>query len=394
MLTLLRIGRGRRRLRGRNRDPRCSGFWSIRNSCSASSAIRRQRRRARPIASAISSSRRACRSSCGAAFPTTSCSTLAERGQAERSRGARAAGAAHAGRSARRGAGRATSPASGCTCAICATIWPDPDFFPEFDDNLREAFRQETELFFESMLREDRSVLDLLSADYTFLNERLARHYGIPNVYGSQFRRVALHRRKPPRSARPGQHPDGDVLSPTGRRPRCAASGCSRTSWARRRRRRRPTFRLAEKKSADGKPLTDARSRWRQHRANPACASCHRVMDPLGFALENFDAIGKWRDQRRRQADRCLRRAARRHQVRRARRTCADSCWPGRTSSSRRCHREAADLCARPRRRSTTTSPSIRKIVREAAADDYRWSSLILGIVKSTPFQMRRSREP
>ena len=91
-----------------------------------------------------------------------------------------------------RGAGRATSPASGCSCATCGASQPDSDEFPDFDDNLRQAFQRETELFFDSIMREDRSVLDLLTADYTFVNERLARHYGIPNVYGSHFRRVPV----------------------------------------------------------------------------------------------------------------------------------------------------------------------------------------------------------
>ena len=110
---------------------------------------------------------------------------------------------------------------------------PDPRLFPDFDDNLRQAFRRETELFFESIIDEDRSVLDLLRANYTFLNERLAKHYGIPNVYGSHFRRVTLAGQRARRAARPGQHPDRHVVRATGRRRCAAASGCSRTSSAR-----------------------------------------------------------------------------------------------------------------------------------------------------------------
>ena len=120
---------------------------------------------------------------------------LAARGRLARSGGARAAGAADAGRPPVDRAGGATSPVSGWSSATSATSSPDPDLFPEFNENLREALQRETELFVEHIIREDRSVLELLTADYTFVNERLARHYGIPDVYGSHFRRVAAHRR-------------------------------------------------------------------------------------------------------------------------------------------------------------------------------------------------------
>ena len=146
-----------------------------------------------PTGSAISNWPPGCRSSCGAAFPTTSSSMWPPR-EAEGSGGSGTASAADAGRFPLEGAGGRISPASGCSCASCRAVGPTPELFPDFDDNLREAFQQETELFVESQLREDRSVLDLLRANYTFVNERLARHYGIPNVYGSRFRRVTFER--------------------------------------------------------------------------------------------------------------------------------------------------------------------------------------------------------
>src|SRR5438034_1946984 len=171
---------------------------------------------------------------------------------------------------------------------------PSANLFRDFDDNLRQAFRQETELFFDSVLREDRSVLSFIRADYTFLNERLAKHYGIPNVYGTRFRRVTLA----PESRRGGLLRQGSVLSVT--------SYATRTS---------PVLRgvfvlknifgapppapppnvpaLDESTVAANLPM---RERLAAHRSNAVCASCHRTIDPVGFSLENFDAIGQWRD--------------------------------------------------------------------------------------------------
>ena len=169
---------------------------------------------------------------------------------------------------------------------------PDVTVFPDFDDNLRQGFQRETEMLFESILHEDRSVLDLLDADYTFVNERLAKHYGIPNVYGPNFRRVAV-----PNDARRGLLGQGSLLLVT--------SNANRTS---------PVIRgkwilenllgsqaplpppdvppLEEKPTATAKSV---RERIEQHRSNPACAGCHKIMDPIGLSLENFDAIGRWR---------------------------------------------------------------------------------------------------
>ena len=176
-----------------------------------------------------------------------------------------------------------------------ASTTPDMRLFPDFDDNLRQAFRKETELFFESIMREDRSVLDLLSADYTFVNERLAKHYGIPNVYGSRFRRITF----PEGSVRGGLLRQGSVLTVT--------SYATRTS---------PVIRgkwildnvlgvpppppppdvpaLKENTGGGGKNLS-IRERMAEHRENPACSGCHQLMDPVGFSLENYDAVGRWR---------------------------------------------------------------------------------------------------
>ncbi|HEY2980398.1 MAG TPA: DUF1592 domain-containing protein [Anaerolineales bacterium] len=271
-------------------------------------------------------------------------------------------------------------------------VVPDPEAFPEFDENLREAFRQETELFLESMLREDRSVLDLLNADYTFVNERLARHYGIPDIYGSHFRRVTLSD-----EARRGLVGQGSILTVT--------SYATRTS---------PTLRgkwLLENilgtppppppnnvpslkdRGEDGRILS-VREQMEQHRKNPACSGCHARMDPLGFALENFDAIGRWRTSSG------------------AGNTPIDSSGVLPDGTKFQGPAELRKILLDRREEMITTAtgklltyalgrgmeyydaPAVRKIVREAAPSGYRWSSLILGIVRSAPFQMRRSQEP
>ncbi|HUK33053.1 MAG TPA: DUF1592 domain-containing protein, partial [Vicinamibacterales bacterium] len=170
---------------------------------------------------------------------------------------------------------------------------PDQNVFPDFDDNLRQAFRTETEMFFESVLREDRSVLDFLDADYTFVNERLARHYGIPNVYGSRFRRVTLTD-----DARRGLLGKGSVLLVTSHAGR--TSPVVRGKWVLDNILGSPPPPPppnvpALEESGGVVQAHSVRERLEQHRANPGCASCHRLIDPLGFALENFDAVGAWR---------------------------------------------------------------------------------------------------
>jgi hypothetical protein len=270
-------------------------------------------------------------------------------------------------------------------------IWPNPDMFPDFDANLRDAFQQESELFFRSMLKEDRSVLDLISADYTFLNERLARHYQIPNVYGSHFRRVALTDEN-----RKGFLGQGSILTVTSYATRTAPT--IRGKWLLENILGTPppppppnVPSLALKTGNDGKLLT-MRQQMEAHRANAACASCHKLMDPLGFALENFDATGKWRSM-----DGGSKIDA-----------------SGVTPDGFPLHGPAdlrAYLMSRPDQFASTVTeklltyalgrgveeydyPVIRKIVRDAEPGNYKWSALVIAIAESTPFQMRRSREP
>ena len=173
---------------------------------------------------------------------------------------------------------------------------PDPKLFPDFDDNLREAFRRETRLFFESVKNEDRSVLDLLSANYTFVNERLAQHYGIPNVYGTHFRRMSL----PAGSPRAGLLGQASILTVT--------SYANRTSPVQRGKWILDNFLgmpppppppnvppLKEHVPSAGGKVLSVRERMVEHRKNPVCASCHAIMDPIGLSMENFDATGRWR---------------------------------------------------------------------------------------------------
>src|SRR5207244_13296040 len=176
-----------------------------------------------------------------------------------------------------------------------AGLRPSPELLFHFDDNLRQAFERETSMFFESIIRENRSVLDLLDADYTFLNERLARHYGIPGVYGERFRRVAL----PADSVRRGLLGQGSILADTSRPNR--TSPVIRGKWI-----LENVFGAPPpppppnvpdlKDERDPRKVLPMREQMAAHRKNPVCAGCHAQMDQLGFALENFDAIGEWRD--------------------------------------------------------------------------------------------------
>ena len=265
---------------------------------------------------------------------------------------------------------------------------PDPTIFPDFDDNLRMAFERETKLFFESMLREDRSALDLLRADYTYLNERLAKHYGIPGVYGSSFRRVTVAD-----ESRRGLLGQGSILTVTSRASR--TSPVLRGKWVLENLLGTPppppppNIPPLEEKADLVKNLT-MRERTTQHQANPVCANCHSRMDPIGFSMDNFNAIGQWRmEDGGAKIDNT-------------------AALPDGTKIA------GADglkkvLLSKPEQFVDTLTeklmtyalgreveyydiPSIRKIVRESAAQDYRWSSIIIGIVKSTPFQMRRTR--
>ena len=262
---------------------------------------------------------------------------------------------------------------------------PDSREFPDFDDNLRQAFQRETEMLFESIVRDDRSVLDLLNADYTFVNERLAKHYGIPGVYGPDFRRVPV-----PNDARRGLLGQGSMLLVTSNANR--TSPVQRGKW------------ILENLLGSPPPLpppnvpplkentgesaaTSVRERMEQHRVNQPCNSCHQIMDPIGLALENFDGVGQWRT--------------------------VDSGFPidtsgqlvdgtrlGGASSLRNA------LLARPeafvgtltekllmyaigRETKYYDMPVVRAVMHDAMSDRYRFSELVLGIVKSAPFQMR-----
>jgi hypothetical protein len=269
------------------------------------------------------------------------------------------------------------------------SINPDLEVFPYFDDNLREAFRQETELFFESLLREDRSVLDLLSADYTFVNERLARHYGIPDVYGSHFRRVELKTEE-----RRGLLGKGSILAVTSYANR--TSPVLRGKWVLENILGTPppppppNVPSLVVSAKDGKALS-MREAMQQHRANPVCASCHKVMDPLGFALENFDGIGAWRTT---DANAPIDPSG----------VLPDGTpFEGPAGLQKVLVSKGEEFVATTTEKLLTyalgrgvepyDAPAIRSIIREAASSNYRWSSLILAIAKSTPFQMRRSRE-
>jgi hypothetical protein len=273
-----------------------------------------------------------------------------------------------------------------------AKVVPDLLMFPDFDDNIRKGFRKETELFFGYILRENRSALDLMSADYTFVDERLAKHYGIPGVYGPQFRRVKLT--DPNRRGLLGQ---GSILSMT--------SVATRTS---------PVFRgkyvlstflntpptppppnvptLEESNKGTAEVPKTVRAQLELHRKNPACASCHRVIDPVGFALENFDSVGKWRDTGPDGAPLDV----------------AGTLADGTKINGPAALREA--ILSRPDAFVTVITermltyalgrglepgdmPVVRRIVKKAAQNDYRLSSIVMGIIESAQFQMRTKLE-
>lgn len=264
-------------------------------------------------------------------------------------------------------------------------INPDFETFPDFDDNLRQAMKQETELFFGSIVREDRNVLDLLTANYTFLNERLARHYGIPGIYGTDFRRVTLTDEK-----RRGLLGQASILTVTSLPTR--TSPVQRGKWV-------LTNVLgipptppppnvpALKEHSDPGTHTSLRQRLEEHRANPACAGCHRVMDPIGFSLENFDAIGQWRT-----SDEGVKVDP------------TGTLYNGMKADGPVSLRQM--LTSRPEIFASVFTeklltyalgrgvqyydmPAIRGVLKEAAKNDDRFSSIVLGIVKSAPFQMK-----
>ena len=268
----------------------------------------------------------------------------------------------------------------------------DPERYPNYDLSLMQAFQRETELFVGSTIREDRSVVDLLDANYTFVNERLARHYGIPGIYGSRFRRVTL----PNHDQRGGLLAHGSLLATTSYPDR--TSPVLRGKWLLNNIFGLPApppppgvdTNLPEAKP--GAPPPTIRERLAQHRQNPACNSCHATIDPLGFALENFDVIGGWRsvDEAGKRVD-------------------ASGTTVGGVTVEGLAGLRAM-LLAQPEQFPRTVTekllayalgrpleyydrPAVRKIVRDAAAEKYRWSSLVLGIVESPTFLMRSQPE-
>ena len=263
---------------------------------------------------------------------------------------------------------------------------PSDVLFPDFGESLRQDFVRETELFFDSILREDRGVTDLLTADHTFLNERLARHYGVPGVYGSDFRRVSLAD-----GNRRGLLGQGSILTVTSYPDRTSPVG--RGKWVLENVLGTPPPppppNVPELEPAEdtGRVLA-MRERMEQHRENPVCASCHRVMDPLGLALENFDAIGRWRGH-----------------MPGGIAIDASGTMPDGTAFDGPA--ELRGLLVRDREQFATVvteklliyalgrgieyydAPAVRRIVRGSAADDYGLASLVVGVVQSTPFRMR-----
>ena len=264
---------------------------------------------------------------------------------------------------------------------------PNSELFPDFDDNLRQAFQREAELFFESVIREDRSVLDLMTADYTFVNERLARHYGIPNVFGSDFRRVSLADQ-----SRRGILGKGAVLLVTSHA--TTTSPVLRGKWVLENLVGAPPppppadLDTALKTDPPGSAPKTMREQMERHRTNPVCANCHQVMDPIGFALENFDLAGAWRTT----------------DANGLPLNTADVLTDGTKIDGVVSLRQA--LVRRPdvfvqtlteklmvyalgRGLTSEDMPEVRKVVRGAAQKGYRFSALIQGIVESVPFTMR-----
>jgi hypothetical protein len=269
---------------------------------------------------------------------------------------------------------------------------PLSEEFPDFDDNLRQAFERESMMFFDAVMRENRSVLELMTADYTFLNERLAKHYGIPNIYGSRFRRVTLAD-----ETRRGLLGKGAILMVTSHTDR--TSPVVRGKWVLENLLGAPPPAppanvppLNENPQREGRVLT-MRERMEEHRANPVCASCHSLMDPIGLSMENFDAVGAWRsrdgasvtalgtpiDASGRLLDGtqvdgvvALREALLKQ----------PEIFVGTVA-------EKLLVYALGRGLGHYDMPAIRAIVRESSRSSYSFSSIIMGIVNSTPFQKR-----
>jgi hypothetical protein len=271
-----------------------------------------------------------------------------------------------------------------------SSVLPDRRLFPDFNENLRRAFTRESELFFDSIVRGDRSVLDFLTAKYTFVNERLAEHYGIPNVYGDHFRRVDLT--DSPRGGILGQ---GSILT--------VRSYPNRTS---------PVLRGVwilenilgtpppppppnvpdlKDTNKEGKVLS-MRERMEQHRANPACGVCHSRMDPLGLPMENFDAVGRWRTKSESEgtvdASGGLPDGTRFDGVTGLREALLNHSREFVLTLT-----EKLTVYALGRGVEYYDQPAIRRVVNDAAKNDFRFSSIVMGIARSAPFQMRKASD-
>src|SRR5262245_22831495 len=268
-----------------------------------------------------------------------------------------------------------------------AEVVVDPNRYPNYDESLLQAFQRETELFVASTLREDRSLADLLNADYTYVNERLARHYAIPGIYGSRFRRVGL----PNHDQRGGLLAEGALLATTSYPDR--TSPVLRGKWL-----LNNIFGLnipppppdvdMNLNVKPGARPASIRERLAEHRKDPSCNSCHSIIDPLGFALENFDVIGAWRstDESGNPVDATGT-------------TVSGATIEGLTGLRTylleqpeqfpRTVTEKLLAYALGRPLEYTDRPIVRKIVRDAAAHEYRWSSIVLGIVESPPFLLK-----
>jgi hypothetical protein len=259
-----------------------------------------------------------------------------------------------------------------------------------FDDNLRQAFRRETELLFSTIVREDRSVIDLLNADYTFVDERLARHYGIPNIHGSYFRRIPLDADSPRR----GLLGQGSMLTVTSVATR--TSPVSRGKWILENILGLPALvpppgvEVNLESDPAAVKTTSLRQRMEAHRANPVCASCHKIMDPIGFALEPFDLVGTWRERDAGMpvdASGQLVDGTPLHgpaDLRRALLTRSDAFATTAT--------ERLLTYAMGRPVEYYDMPTVRSIVHRAAKNDYKFSSLVLGVIESAPFQMKMKK--
>jgi hypothetical protein len=269
-------------------------------------------------------------------------------------------------------------------------VQPNTDEFPDFDDNLRQSFRRETEMFFETIIREDRSIFDLLTANYTFVNERLARHYGIPDIYGSRFRRVTI-----PDEARRGLLGQGSILALTSHATR--TSPVVRGKWILENILGTPVPPPPPnvpplKENQEGEKPRTMREQMAEHRVNAVCASCHKVMDPIGLAMENFDAVGAWRTT---DAGSAIDAAG----------ELADGTMVDGVVALRNALVSRPELFAQTFTEKLLTyalgrgldyrdMPAVRAIVRDAARQNYRFSAFIAGATHSIPFRMRTATEP